>query len=446
MFIGRNTTDADKAQRIRIIPLPSIGHVHADRGIRRVLVEVPPDCPVRADDIAWAFSGLTIASHGIDAKTGEITSDDYWIEQLVSASGDSMLANYGVTEERAARLWRSVTPLILPEDAKRRCIEPGRLREEVKGGKERADEQRRACHAVMQALRHAGLRGKVTSLRVQREPFDAKGEGAEAFAAGTRFSKHQLWHVEIKFAEAIHGPLLLGNGRYGGLGLMAAVRQVEGVLAFSIVDGLADEAEPLQLARALRRAVMSRVQEEIGARKRLPVFFTGHEADGSTARRGGHVHLAFVPDLARQRLLVIAPHVIEHREPLKDERGYLDTLTLALAGLSELRAGHVGKLRLEREQINLDSDPLFAASSVWRAATPYTSTHHAKRNGRDSLHEDVLQEVRRRRLPVPLAVEKKGADLLLHFRVAVPGPVLLGKTMHFGGGLFARGMEEEDEV
>jgi len=48
----------------------------------------------------------------------------------------------------------------------------------------------------------------------------------------------------------------------------------------------------------------------------------------------------------------------------------------------------------------------------------------------------VLQEVQRRRLPVPLAVEAKGADLLLRFRVAVPGPVLLGRTMHFGGGLF----------
>lgn len=352
-----------------------------------------------------------------------------------------MLANYGVAEERAARLWRSVTPLVLPEDAKRRRIEPGRLREEVKGGKERADEQRRACHAVMQALRHAGLRGKVTGLRVQREPFYAKGERAEAFAAGTRFSKHQLWHVEIEFSEAVHGPLLLGNGRYGGLGLMAPVRQVEGVLVFSIVDGLADEAEPLQLARALRRAVMARVQEAIGAREKLPVFFTGHEADGSTARHGGHTHLAFVPDLARQRLLVIAPHVIEHREPFKDERGHLDTLTLALAGLSELRAGSGGKLGLERVEINPDSDPLFAPSAVWTTTTPYAPTRHAKRNGRDSLHEDVLREVQRRHLPAPLAVEEKDSDLLLWFKVAVPGPVLLGKTMHCGGGLFTCAIE-----
>jgi CRISPR-associated protein Csb2 len=213
------------------------------------------------------------------------------------------------------------------------------------------------------------------------------------------------------------------------------------------VDGLAADAEPLQLARALRRAVMSRVQNEMGARENeLPVLFTGHEADGSTARRGRHAHLAFVPDLARQRLLVIAPHMIEHREPLKDERGHLDTLAHALAGFSELRAGRAGKLGLERVKINLDIDPLFAASAVWAAATPYTPTRHAKRNGRDSLHEDVLREVQRRQLPVPLAIEKKGTDLLLHFRIAVPGPVLLGKTMHIGGGVFTCGMEEHDHI
>jgi len=446
VLIGRDASEADKVLRIRIIPLPSIGHVHADLGIRRVLVEVPPDCTIRADDIAWAFSGLTIAAHGIDAETGEITSDDYWMEQLVSASDNSMLAHFGVAEERAARLWRSVTPLVLPEDAKRRRIDPAKLCEEAKAGKERAEEQQRACHAVIQALRHAGLREKVAGLRVQREPFDAKGERAETFATGTRFSKHQLWHVEIKFAEAVGGPLLLGNGRYCGLGLMAPVQQAEGVIAFSIVEGLAADAEPLQLGRALRRAVMARVQNEIGAREKLPVFFTGHEPDGTTARRGRHSHLAFVPDLARERLLVIAPHVIEHREPFKDERDHLKILACALAGLSELRAGRAGKLGLEWSEINPDIDPLFAASGVWATATPYMPTRHAKRNGRDSMREDVLREVQRRNLPVPATMEQKGTNLLLRFRVAVPGPVLLGKTIHFGGGLFTCGMRDRDHV
>lgn len=443
VLIGRNATEADKTQRIGIIPLPSIGHVHADLGIRRVLVEVPPDCPIRADDVAWGFAGLEITAPVLDEETGEILTSPV---ELVKAEDDSMMAHYGVAETCATRLWRSVTPLALPEDAKRRRIDPANRREEAKAGKERVEEQKRACHAVIQALRHAGLREKVVGLRVQREPFYAKGERAETFATGTRFSKHRLWHVEIEFAEAVSRPLLLGNGRYSGLGLMAQVQQVEGVLAFSVVNGLAAAAEPLQLARALRRAVMTRVQNEMGARQKLPVFFSGHEIDGSTARRGEHAHLAFVPDVARQRLLVIAPHVIEHREPFKNERGHLETLARALAGLTELRAGRAGKLGLVRVEINPDFDPLFAASNVWTAVTPYAPTRHAKRNGRDSLYADVLREVQRRQLPVPLAVGAKGEDLLLRFQVAVPGPVLLGKTMHFGGGLFTCDMVEREHV
>lgn len=410
VLMGRDATEADKALRVRIVPLPSIGHPHADRSIRRVLVEVPPDCPIRTDDVAWAFAGLPIKPLDVDESTGELLSSPV---ELVRADEDSMLTHYGIGNAGiSSRLWRSVTPLALPAG------------------------QQRDIHEVIQALRHAGFRHRVANVHVQREPFDAGGERAEPFADGTRFPKHQLWHVEIEFSEAINGPLLLGNGRYCGLGLMSPVQQIEGVLVFRIMNGLAADAESLQLARALRRAVMTRVQDEIGARKRLPVFFTGHEADGSTARRGGHAHLAFVPDLVRQRLLVIAPHVIEHRKPTKDERGHLNTLACALTGLSELRAGRAGKLGLERVGIDPNVDPLFATSKVWTSATTYTPTRHTKRNGHDSLHDDVLLEVQRRRLPVPLAIEKKGSDLMLRFRVAVPGPVLLGKTMHFGGGLF----------
>lgn len=441
VLISRDATEADKALRVRIVPLPSIGHPHADRSIRRVLVEVPPDCPIRADDVAWAFAGLVTASHGINAETGEITAQDYSIEQLVSADDDSQLKHYGISEDAiSSRVWRSVTPLALP--TARRRMDTAQVKERARNGSERQAEYRSAIHGVMQALRHAGLRHRVVNVRVQREPFETKGERAEAFSDGTRFSRHQLWHVEIEFVEPVSAMVVLGNGRYVGLGLMAPVRQVEGVYAFTITNGLVNDTDTLGLARAIRRAVMARGQNEMGPRKRLPVFFTGHEADGSTARRGGHAHLAFVPDLARQRLLVIAPHVIEHRELSKDEHGHLGTLACALGGLSELRAGRYGKLGLERVEINPDVDPLFAASKVWTVATPYAPTRHAKRNGRDSLHDDVLQEVRRRRLPVPLALEKKGEDLLLRFSVALSGPVLLGKTMHFGGGLFTCDMDE----
>ena len=72
VFVGRDAKEADKARRIRITPLPSIGHTQAERSMRRVLVTVPPDCCIDADDVAWAFAGLAL---DFDPVTGEVADD-----------------------------------------------------------------------------------------------------------------------------------------------------------------------------------------------------------------------------------------------------------------------------------------------------------------------------------------------------------------------------------
>ena len=78
----------------------------------------------------------------------------------------------------------------------------------------------RRAAAVWQALRHAGVRLRPEVIRVQREPFESNGERAEPFAEDTRFSKHRLWHVEVKFRDGVEGPLVIGDGRFLGLGIM----------------------------------------------------------------------------------------------------------------------------------------------------------------------------------------------------------------------------------
>lgn len=218
VLVGRKADGADEgptSSRVRIVPLPSIGHHHADRGIRRVLVEVPAGCPVRADDVHWAFSGLEI----VDPDSGEV------LDLILTPSGDeSMLGHYGVADPAGCRIWRTVTPAALPETARRRRIDPMRVAAEAKGGAERAAEQARAAAAVVQALRHAEVRTNPEVIRVQREPFEAKGQRVEAFAPGTRFAKERLWHVEITLKEPIAGPLVIGDGRFLGLGPMAPLR------------------------------------------------------------------------------------------------------------------------------------------------------------------------------------------------------------------------------
>ena len=216
-LVGRKPDGSNEGPsgRVRILPLPSIGHFHADREIRRVLIEVPPSCPLRADDIAWAFSGLRV-------PVGD-TSDRITLMPADNAEG--MLAHYGLG--RAHCCWRTVTPVVLPEAGARRRIDPLHKTEEAKGGRERAVECARAAGAVVPALRHAGVPVRPVAIQVRREPFESNGERAELFAKGTRFSKHRLWHVELGFAGGITGPLAIGDGRFLGLGIMAPLEGEE---------------------------------------------------------------------------------------------------------------------------------------------------------------------------------------------------------------------------
>lgn len=211
IVIGRNAGEAEKEARIRITPLPSIGFVHADRRVRRILVEVPSACPIQTEDIAWAFSGLNL---GADVQTGEILGESDWL--LVRSEDQRMLSHYGieVDEHQKSLVWRTVTPVALTLSRSR-----GRI-----SGQERAVHETALVHAARQAIRHAGLGSNVEVRRVQREPFEGNDVRAEFFACGDRFPASRLHHLEIVFAKPIAGPVVIGDGRYLGLGLMKPVR------------------------------------------------------------------------------------------------------------------------------------------------------------------------------------------------------------------------------
>lgn len=433
-LIGRGAVDADKAARVRIVPLPSIGHLQADMAIRRVAVYVPQSCPLRRDDLAWAFAEVDWINE----------TDGVVLAELQRADEDSMAARY----EKAGRLWDSVTPLALVAAARRR-IDPTRTGEEAKDAAERAREEVRAAHAVRQALRHAGVHVSPAEVRVQREPFDGRGTRAEAFAAGTRFPKHAFWHVALTFSEPVTGPLLLGDGRYLGLGLMRPVALIEGALAFAIKAGLAEDADPALVARAARRAMLARVQAALPHGQRVPSYASGHEDDGSPARYGSHRHIAVVPDLPRRRILFFAPNLLQRGGvDWREIAGDHAQLERALEGMSVLRAGQAGRLYLSLSVLDAGNDPLFSPSRVWDSISDYRVTRHRHRlSNEEALKADALGELDRIGWPVPAAIDVLSTHrgprgglsgrLRLTFATAQKGPLAIGRTLHKGGGLFA---------
>lgn len=420
LIVGRGATADDLSRRIVVMPVPSIGHAETDPSIRRVEVLVPAACPIPPADIAWAFAGLSPAA----PDSGEVLAG-----ALVPSDDPTMGERY----TRPARRWRSITPFAL--GSRRRRMAP--TGSEAKTGAERRTEEETAAEAVRVALAQAGVRAAPVAVRVQREPFGRREAPAEEFAAGTRFDKHALWHADVTFDRAVTGPLLAGDGRFCGLGLMRPVQDIVGGWAL-----VSDRPLPAgdDLARALRRAVMAQAREVTGSRD-IPAFFSGHETDGGPLRSGGRQHLATAIDAARRRFLLLAPHVLDHRDPAAAERRHLADLERVVERLTVLLAGRDGAFALRAEPIG-EADPLLGAERCWENLTPYVLTRYPRREAAAGLvAEDVAAECRRRALPRPevaILSERPGLafKLRLVFPRAVKGPLLLGRTSA-RGGLFA---------
>lgn len=432
VLIGRGATEADKATRVWVVPLPSIGHDHADHKIRRVLVEVLPNCSLRPADIAWAFSGLGY----FDQKTEETL----W--NLVRSDELEMLHHYGIasSEQDESRVWRTITPAALPIKLMGR---------KAAGAKRLAGEEK-AARAVTQALRHIGMRTPVEAVRVQREPFDCNGTRAEEFAGPGRFTERVLRHVEITFTQAIHGPLVIGNGRYLGLGLMAPKKGVSrDVLFFPVTsDKRIANADAAPMLYAVRRALMALSKDH---KNDVPRLFSGHEREGTPARSGEHEHVFLTADDTNKdgyldRLIVAAPWACDHTTKAnREDRACFDRV---VRNLTRVRAGRFGIITLGPACALTPGDSIIGPARLWESQTLYSPTRHAgrRKDVRSAVLHDIITECGRRGLSKPeveilelSAGPNSGnlsAHLRLHFAVAVEGPLMLGRNSHSGGGLF----------
>ncbi len=203
--------------------------------------------------------------------------------------------------------------------------------------------------------------------------------------------------------------------------------------AFGVAPGVRGSL----VTRALRRAVLARAQREWGE-ERLPVLLCGHEPGGGVAR--GHDHLHCVFDRPRSRLFVLAPDGPQTRPVFA-------RLQRALHGFDTLKAGAAGILELGRGAVQAEEDPILGAGATWRSSTPYTVNHHRSLgSAREAVRADLEAVCRREGLPeVEARVMRCGpgprglsAFVELRFVSSVQGPLVLGRTRHLGGGLFAR--------
>ncbi len=466
-LIGRTSRAprAPSSERVRLILLPSIGHEHVDPQIRRLLVEVPANCRLSARDVFWAFSGLSFQN---GAETDAI---------LITSNESRMLTHYGINA-KPCRFWQTVTPAALPLQAARRRIPPNRTQEDAKAGRERSEEEAAARAAVRESLRHSGVDSRPDHIWVQREPFSTKGERAEAFARGTRFAKEQLWHIEIGFRESIAGPIILGNGRFLGLGIMSPKRVVKQptVARYAVISKLAPPlTKGVHFAEVVRRSLLKLSDGHL-------VFRGRDQASNEPAQGHGH---AFVLPEANDKTGRIT-HVC-----IVAKSGFDETAVDALHALRRLFAGQAFEAHVSLIGIGIAEDfvsngvggaSLLSTSCIWESRTPFVSTRHAKWQGRDSegrrmrkndsdgrqigsAEHDLCRLLTLKGLPKPIRIRAIASTMLrgqtewrhferwrkrgggrnaghqghgfeIEFAKPVTGPIVVGYGAHFGLGAF----------
>lgn len=206
---------------VGFLPLPHIGHEHADGRLMGAAIAIPESLDGRARRSVLRAIGMW-----------EETCRDNRLEgyqplvylKLGRGGRVAMRRQTGTSDlvalrpsvwRRPARRWVSATPVALP-------THPGPLARGTATA--RAKAWIRAEEAVIASCRHIGLPEPVRVV-VSFDPFIRGARPAQRFPAFHQgdhrggVARRQV-HVSVTFAEPVGGPLVLGAGRYLGLGLM----------------------------------------------------------------------------------------------------------------------------------------------------------------------------------------------------------------------------------
>lgn len=205
------------------LALPWVGHEHADGRLMGVAAHMPSGLDPEASRVLLRAVGMW--EREVDNAQLQLTFGRSGVLEMERVIGSNVLVTLrpGLWRRPAFR-WVSATPVALPTN-------PGRL---AKGSASaRAAAWRRAEQAVVDSCRHVGL-PEPDDVAVSLDPFIAGALLARRYPAFHQGGRNgppvarRLVHVGVRFDRPVAGPLVLGAGRYLGLGLMRPVREAAG--------------------------------------------------------------------------------------------------------------------------------------------------------------------------------------------------------------------------
>ena len=203
---GHPNADIEHHRQLSYLPLPSIGHVHADPGVRRVMLAAPVGDDMLLDYVARRLAGQVLKPDP-EYPDPFVGGEPPMLIPLSQLVRDGVVSAY----TKPANVWHSFTPVILPGH------------DDYKPGKTRA--------LIERALRQSGIEQPCefeysTFSRFPKsysaQKYD-KHKRPQGYFRPSYLNSQTAVHLTLRFKDNVKvpGPLAIGAGRHCGLGLFA---------------------------------------------------------------------------------------------------------------------------------------------------------------------------------------------------------------------------------
>lgn len=174
--------------RVAYLPMPSLGK-YASGDISQVMLVEPSGA--REDRFASIVESLRRSNDPVSSGCGKYT---LWL------GGGDWEATWRYRKE--STVFTSVSPVILSGYDDRSYAKAEKM--------------------ATKSLAHAGLLHLVKNFSLTRTPNWRGSHHASKYAVSDKLTPKSRYHMRLEFSEKVKGPLLVGDGRYRGLGLFAA--------------------------------------------------------------------------------------------------------------------------------------------------------------------------------------------------------------------------------
>jgi CRISPR-associated protein Csb2 len=204
LYVAGHMKEDDQGRpRFSYLPLPTIGHAHADGMIRRLMIAEPLGGD--GTHARWAKNRLRNALLKDHNNKDRGVLCDLW------RSESKRVVDRYVGKSRA---WCSVTPVILPGYDDFKAIP-----------RHNTERPTKAERLLFKCLTHAGISiESVKDVTLRRSPIWPGSQHPKHYHRPDYLKDHHArpgWHVRLVFHEPLAGPLAIGAGRHCGLGILA---------------------------------------------------------------------------------------------------------------------------------------------------------------------------------------------------------------------------------